>query len=254
MIRLSLIVGLLFFLTPPSALSQSNWNSAFVRDVRAQGSNDSDYRIVFQAWRSLQRQNSRGVRQINVNEYFESRFDGPAGSWNAALSQNASGSMSGRFSFDLKNFSSDGQRVPANEWSELKAQWNSLLGSEFASLIQTPLLPIQLFEGMEPTGQARLERINGANHWRIEMRGSGRSFYQRVTLWVHEELGYLSRSRAVMDSRSASITAVTDYQRVRGLDIPVNRQFEGKVQTRRRSRVSTLYFRVNGNYSNFSLR
>jgi hypothetical protein len=169
---------------------------------------------------------------------------------------NVSGSTSSsRWQNDITGFRSDGRSVPRNDWNTLAVQWQSLLGEPFASLIEDPALPLQLFENMSPSGNAKEERINGAMHWRIEMipeRGSAP--YQRVTLWVHQEVGYLSRSRAVLSDRRSSIEVVTDYKRVNGIDVPFQRQFEGKVQSRRRTRITTLFFNIKGDYSGYRFR
>jgi hypothetical protein len=246
-------LGILLCMSPPAQSQQATFGQLI---SEARSSNRTDARVLFQAWRSLQRQNSRRVSRISLSETLDSRFDGPAGTWSSTVDMNVSGSTSSsRWQNDITGFRSDGRSVPRNDWNTLAVQWQSLLGEPFASLIEDPALPLQLFENMSPSGNAKEERINGAMHWRIEMipeRGSAP--YQRVTLWVHQEVGYLSRSRAVLSDRRSSIEVVTDYKRVNGIDVPFQRQFEGKVQSRRRTRITTLFFNIKGDYSGYRFR
>lgn len=253
--RLSFLMalGILLCISPLAQAQQVTFGQLI---SEARSSNRTDARVLFQAWRALQRQNSRRVQRISLRERLVSRFDGPAGTWNSTVDMNVSGSASSkRWQNDFTGVWSDGRSVPRNEWSTHSLDWRSLLGDPFASLVEDPALPLHLFENMSPSGNAKEERINGAMHWRIEMiPDRGRAPYQRVTLWVHQEVGYLSRSRAVLSDRRSSIEVVTDYKRVNGIDVPYKRQFEGKVQSRRRSRVTTLFFNVQGEYSSYRFR
>ena len=250
--RLSYLLGLIALLciTLPAQSQSNQWIT------EARSPNRTDARVLFQAWRALQRQNSRNVQSISLNERLDSRFDGPAGSWHSTVDMNVSGYLNGsRWQNNITAFRSDGRSVARNDWSNKYVQWQSLLGEPFAALVEDPAIPLQLFEHMSPSGKAKEERINGALHWRIEMvsRGGGAP-YQRVTLWVHQEVGHLSRSRAVLANRRSSIEVITDYKRVNGIDVPFKRRHEGKVQSRRRNRISTLFFRVNGDYSGYRFR
>ena len=252
--RLSYFIGtglIMWFSISPPVLSQQVSSSALVAEARRSGRTDA--RVLFQAWRALQRQNSRSVRRVSLNERLDSHFDGPAGSWQSTLDISATGSISNaRWQNRITGLLSDGRSVPRNEWSSLTLQWRSLLGESFAALVEDPALPLGLFENMSPSGNAKEERINGTLHWRIEMvpGGSGAP-YQRVTLWVSQRVGHLTRSRAVLSNRRSSIEVITDYKRINGVDVPVKRQFEGKVQTRRRNRISTLFFQIDGTYSGY---
>ena len=247
---ISLCVSLCISLPAPAQLRQGQMIS------EARSKNRTDARVLFQAWRSLQRQNSRSIQRISLRERLDSRFDGPAGTWSSTVDMNVSG-YAGNNSWqnDITGFRSDGRSLPSTDWGSMSIQWRNLLGDPFASIIEDPALPLQLFDQMSPSGNAKEERINGAMHWRIEMvPNRGGVPYQRVTLWVHQEVGYLTRSRAVIADRRSSIEVVTDYKRLNGIDVPIRRKFDGKVQSRRRNRISTLFFNVQGDYSNYSFR
>ncbi len=253
--RLSLFfisLSLLVCLSPPahSQLRQGQMIS------EARSKNRTDARVLFQAWRSLQRQNSRSIQRISLRERLDSRFEGPAGTWNSTVDMNVSGYVSSdSWQNDITGFRSDGRSLASADWNNMTVQWRNLLGDPFASIVEDPALPLQLFDQMRPSGNAKEERINGAIHWRIEMvPNRGGVPYQRVTLWVHQEVGYLTRSRAVMADRRSSIEVITDYKRVNGIDVPVTRKFDGKVQSRRRNRISTLFFDVQGEYTNYRFR
>ncbi len=222
----------------------------------ARSKNRTDARVLFQAWRSLQRQNSQRIQRISLRNRLDSRFDGPGGTWSSTVDMNVSGyASSNSWQNDITGFRSDGESLPRAQWNNTIDSWRSLLSEQFAAIVEDPALPLQLFDQMRPSGNAKEERINGAMHWRIEMvPNRGNVPYQRVTLWVHQEVGYLTRSRAVMADRRSSIEVVTDYKRVRGIDVPVKRRFDGKVQTRRRNRISTRFFDVRGEYTNYSFR
>ena len=255
MIRLSIFfmsLILLWCISPPAQaqLRQGQMIS------EARSNNRTDARVLFQAWRSLQRQNSRSIQRISLRERLDSRFEGPAGTWSSTVDMNVSGYASNdSWQNDITGFRSDGRLLPSSDWSNMSIQWRNLLGDPFASIVESPALPLQLFEQMRPSGNAKEERINGAMHWRIEMvPNQGGVPFQRVTLWVHQEVGYLTRSRAVLADRRASIEVITDYKRVNGIDVPVRRKFDGKVQSRRRNRISTLFFDVQGEYTNYSFR
>ncbi len=253
--RLSYILGFLALLcfTPP-AQSQQLRPGQLISEARS--SNRTDARVLFQAWRALQRQNSRSVQRISLNERFDSRIDGPAGSWHSTVDMSVSGYLnSSRWQNSITGFRDENKSVARNEWNSKASQWRALLGDPFADLVEDPALPLQLFENMSPSGNAKEERINGDLHWRIEMVPSGSMApYQRITLWVHQEVGYLSRSRAVLANRRSSIEVITDYKRVSGIDVPLKRRYEGKVQTRRRNRIYTMFFKVDGDYSGYRFR
>ena len=253
--RLSILItlGLLLCTTPPAQAQQRRSNQMI---AEARSSNrTTDARVLFNAWRALQRQNSRNVQRISLVERLNSRFEGPVGTWRSTVDMSVSGYLtSNNWQNSVTRILDEGRSVPRNEWNSIAIEWRSLLG-EFAPLIEDPAFPLQLFENMTPSGKARAERIDGEPHWRIEMvpsRGGGP--YQRVTLWVHQEVGYLSRSRAVATYNRSSIDVITDYKRLNGIDVPVRRYFEGKVQQRRRTRVSTLFFAVQGDYTNYLFR
>ena len=253
--RLSYLLGLITLLCiSPPAQSQQMSSRPLISEART--SNRTDARVLFQAWRALQRQNSRNMQRISLNERLDSRFDGPVGSWHSTFDVSVSGYLNGgRWQQNITNFRDDGRPVPQNDWNGLTTQWRNLLGDPFAALIEDPALPLQLFANMSPSGNAKEERINGDLHWRIEMVPSGSSApYQRITLWVHQEVGHLSRSRAVLSNRRSSIEVVTDYKRVSGIDVPFKRRYEGKVQSRRRNRITTLFFQVEGDYSSYRFR
>lgn len=254
--RLSILficLSVLWCISPPAQAQQLR-RGQMISEARSK--NRTDARVLFQAWRSLQRQNSQRIQRISLRERLTSRLDGPNGPWNSTIDLNVSGYASNNnWQNDVTGFRSDGQSLPRSDWNDMYSQFRSLLSDEFSPIVEDPALPLQLFDQMKPSGNAKEERINGAMHWRIEMVPSrGGVPYQRVTLWVHQEVGYLTRSRAVMADRRSSIEVVTDYKRVSGIDVPVKRRFEGKVQSRRRSRILTLFFDVRGEYSNYSFR
>lgn len=249
----SLSLSVLLCITSP-AQSQQFRPGQMISEARS--SNRTDARVLFQAWRSLQRQNSRSIQRISLREKLDSRFDGPAGAWTSTFEMNVSGfANNNNWQYNITGIRSDGENKPRSNWDEQTVQWKNLLGEPFASIVESPALPLQIFDQMRPTGNAKEERLNGAMHWRIEMvPNRGDVPYQRVTLWVHQKVGYLTRSRAVLADRRSSIEVVTDYKRVSGIDVPVQRRFDGKVQTRRRSRVYSLFFDIKGEYSNYSFR
>ena len=247
-----LTLGVLWCITPPAQAQQLRRG----RVIEARSNNRTDARVLFQAWRSLQRQNSRSIQRISLRNRLDSRFDGPAGTWNSTFDLNVSGYVSSTsWQSDVTGLRSDGSSKPRNEWADAVNQWRNLLGEPFASIVEDPALPLQLFDQMRPSGNAKEERINGAMHWRIEMiPNRGSVPYQRVTLWVHQEVGYLTRSRAVLADRRSDIEVITDYKRVSGIDVPVRRRFKGKVQSRRRNRISTLFYDIQGEYTGYRFR
>ena len=253
--RLSILLtlGLLLCFSPP-AQSQQRRSGQMIAEARSQ-TRSTDARILFKAWRALQREHSRNVQRITLIEKLNTRIEGPGGTWRATVDMSVSGYLrSNNWNNNVTGFLSDGRPVPRSDWNSVAVEWRTHLG-EFAPIIEDPALPLQLFENMTPSGKAYAERIDGEPHWRIEMipnRGGGP--YQRVTLWVHQEVGYLSRSRAVASYNRSSIDVITDYKRINGIDVPVRRYFEGKVQQRRRTRVSTLFFAVQGDYTNYLFR
>ena len=251
-LSICMTLGLLLCIAPPAQGQQRG--SGMIAEARS-SSRTTDASVLFKAWRALQRQNSRNVQRISLLERLNSRFEGPAGTWRSTVNMNVSGYITNNnWQNSIIGFQSDGRPVAPNDWSSLSMEWRTLLG-EFAPLVENPALPLQLFDNMTPTGKARAERLDGEPHWRIEMvpnRGGGP--YQRVTLWVHQEVGYLSRSRATATYNRSSIDVITDYRRLNGIDVPFRRYFEGKVQQRRRTRITTLFFAIEGDYSNYSFR
>ena len=242
--RLSIFIiaaSVLWCISPPAQAQQFS-RGQLISEARSQ--NRTDARVLFQAWRSLQRQNSRRIQRISLRERLNTQFDGPAGTWSSTVDMDVSGfANNSNWRNNITGIRSDGAMIPQNEWAGLTTQWRNLLGETFASIIQDPAIPLQLFEQMSPSGNAKEERVNGAMHWRIEMvPNNGNVPYQRVTLWVHQEIGYLTKSRAVLASRRSEIEVVTDYNRVNGIDVPVRRKFDGKVQSRRRNRIYTFFF------------
>ena len=247
------VIILLACLAPP-AQTQHIRESRMISEARSRARVDAQ--VLFQAWRALQRQNSKGVQTISMSERIDSRFDGPAGSWHSTFDVSLSGLLDQlNWERNITGFRTDGKSMPRSEWDILSEQWKNLLGESFAFLIEDPALPLQLLENMRPAGDAQEEIFNRDRHWRIEMvPAKVGSLYQSVTLWVHKKVGYLSRTRAVTDSRRSSIVNVTDYRRVKGIDVPLSRTFEGKVQTRRRTRVTTVFFNVDAEFIDVSFR
>ena len=80
---------------------------------------------------------------------------------------------------------------------------------------------------------------------------NGGTLYQRITMWV-DKSGRLTRTRSSSVNRRAELTTVTHYRRENGVDLPASRTFQGHVQSRRRSRVSTLFFSIEADYEMFA--
>ncbi|MEZ4699613.1 MAG: hypothetical protein R2834_04730 [Rhodothermales bacterium] len=152
---------------------------------------------------------------------------------------------------DLTEFRSDGRSVTAAESEALLQEWQGLLGEPFASMIQDPAFPLEMLEYMKPTGSVQEEVLDNAVHYRLEMVPiNGGTLYQRITMWV-DKSGRLTRTRASSINRRAELTTLTEYRRENGIDVPTRRTYEGHVQSRRRSRLSTLFFTIEAGYEAF---
>jgi hypothetical protein len=107
---------------------------------------------------------------------------------------------------------------------------------------------------MQPVGTVDADTINARPYWRIEIAPVERipgQEYERVILWVDQEVGYLCRSIALLQTDQTSLTAITDYQRVNGLDVPYHRTIAGTMSSQRRLRTFTQFFRLDTRYSEY---
>ncbi len=250
--RLSFVMGLflVLWITPPARTQEARTGPTV---AEANPPFRTEARVLYQAWRSLQRQNSRTIQRISVKERLDSRFDGPTGSWSTSVDLSLQGypDQPG-WQIDINSFMSDGRPVSEPEADALLTEWEGLLGEPFASLIQDPALPMDLLEYMKPAGSVQEELLDDAVHYRIEMVPiNGGTLYQRITMWV-DKSGRLTRTRSSSVNRRAELTTTTHYRRENGVDVPASRSFEGHVQSRRRSRVSTLFFSIEATYEAFS--
>lgn len=246
--RLSFGMGLflVLWITPPARTQEARTGPTV---AEANPPSRTEARVLYQAWRALQRQNSRNIQRVSVKERLESRFDGPTGSWNTSVDLRLQGYPDRpEWQIDLTSFTSDNRTVPPSETEALLAEWEGLLGEPFASMIQDPAFPMAQLESMKPAGSAQEEVVGDAILYRIDMvPAAGGALYQRITLWV-DKSGRLTRTRSTSINRRSELTTVTEYRREGGIDVPAIRTFEGHVQSRRRSRLSTLFFSIQATY------
>ena len=82
--RLSFVMGLflVLWITPPARTQETRTGPTV---AEANPPSRTEARVLYQAWRSLQRQNSRTIQRISVKERLDSRFDGPTGSWSTSV-------------------------------------------------------------------------------------------------------------------------------------------------------------------------
>ena len=206
----------------------------------------TDAQVVYQTWRSLQRQARTEAGDLALQETIDAVFDSQTGAWKARQDVTLDRQLgAGEWQRTIQNLETNGRIADRAEWDGLQEQWSRLLGDTFKSRVEDPAMPLALLKNMQPTGLAHEVLLKGARHWRIDMVPlQPDAAYDRVTLWVHQESGHLSRTRAEAQLPHSSIVATTEYRRTLGVDVPHLRHLKGSIQTRRRSRIRSVFFDI----------
>lgn len=111
-------------------------------------------------------------------------------------------------------------------------------------LLDALLFPARLIDRLVPAGPVLAVERDGQPTRRLDLlppEGSkDRAALRRLTLWFDLE-GRLVASRTLVTApRGGSMVVDTRFRRWRGLDVPVLREAEGLLETRRRRRSFTL--------------
>jgi hypothetical protein len=212
-------------------------------------------RLLVRTWLASQTEHGRDIGRVELQEQAEWVVDGPFGlrriGWVAAVS---GGPDADGWEREPLSIQANGRSVPLHRWRALEQQRHRMMGPE-ATRAARAVLPIHaLVASMRPADEASREVVDGVSCWRIDLVPRlNREPVERYTLWFDRNQGQLIRSRALVRPRRLDqpFTITTDYSRVEGVDVPIERLIEGTTQTKRRLRTYTLLFTYQATYTDY---
>lgn len=209
-------------------------------------------------WVSSQVPAARLARQISFAEETQRVLDGPFGKRRLQMRSRLTGHPgTNDWKRDILTASANGRILTPSEFDRMERLSDHMAGARVDRLLQELLFPAGALARMRSVGPATRETIRGVAAWRFDAAApeTARLSVQRMTIWMSAEKATLLRSRTILNRPSdrSTLTVVTDYDRDRGLDVPVRRHVEGTIQARRRLRTFTLVLRVDSHYSDYRI-
>lgn len=211
---------------------------------------------LLRGWLDSQQERLEQLSSLEVHEDASLVLDGPFGS--RALETTARVVVrrpEERWERDILAASLDGRPVPPERWEMALRHRTRMVGPRAAEAIRSVVLLPRALRDMRPAGRPERDEVDGRPVWRYDLVSRTRSGpVERVALWL-TPTGRLVQSRVVAHARpdAPPLVVTTWYDRLEGLDLPVERHIEGTAQTRRRMRTFTMLFDYEATYRDYRL-
>lgn len=147
----------------------------------------------------------------------------------------------------------NGEPLELEKRSHMERRLSRALGPASMDLRRPAPLPIRILATSEPLGAVERTRLGTTLAWQMSLaRPSRRGPPERLTAWfttssTEPRLLQLQRDRRLR--HQDTLTRVTTYTRVDGLDLPVRHTVDAQIEQRRRLRTYTLTLRSDARYS-----
>ena len=142
--------------------------------------------------------------------------------------------------------------IDLDKRSEMERRMRRALGRASRDLTRPAPLPIHLLRSAEPMGEVRQVRLGPASAWQVSLlRPSRRGPAERLTAWFTPSRSTPHLLRLQRDRRlrhQDTLTRITTYTRVDGLDIPLSHTVEAQIEQRRRLRTYSLVLHSEARY------
>ena len=223
---------------------------ALTAGASAQPSGDA----LLDQWRAGWREAAAGVERVEMNEGLRRELDGPRGVIEIGTRAQLGYSAAGRPARNVRVVEIDGRRSRPGELRRIDRRLRRAFGRAADLLQRPPPLPGAFLASATATSEPDAVRLRGEAAWRFGVDvPSVRD--GRVTLWLsRDDSPRLLRIR--LDQRlprDADARFEADYQRIRGLDLPVELATRVRLQQRRRLRLYTVELTAAGTYSRHRL-
>ena len=211
---------------------------------------------LLRAWLAGQSEQARSITEITFMERATRLVDGRFGQQRMDVESRVTGEPQ---TFDwqrtIHSLLVNGKEPPPKRRANMERRWHNPAQPEFNRLLHAVILPLRTWNQVAPIGPPTEEVVDGVACWRFEVAPRRANVpFDRITVWLDKNQGHLVRTRAIFHGRSpeATITALTDYQRIEGIDVPRRRHFEGTVKTRRREGFFTSLVELDATYSEYA--
>ena len=135
---------------------------------------------------------------------------------------------------------------------DMEERLRHALGQTSMDLRRPAPLPIRVLASAEPEGSVQSTRLGSTSAWQISLlRPSRRGPPEHLTAWFTRSRTAPRLLRLQRDRRlrhQDTLTRVTTYTRVDGLDLPVSHTVDAEIEQRRRLRTYTLVIHSTATY------
>ncbi len=210
----------------------------------------------FRSWMEEQRQSIERITSFQVNETVLHTMDGGFGKQalrtQARLRGGPDADPPGR---TIIRMELNGREVSPEHGERVRRQQRSMFRTEIGRVFESFRFPVQDFSRMQMTRQMTEDELHGVPVWRVDAAPRTRSNpVERMTAWFDAETFQLLATQTLMHTRGGQPVRVrSTYQRIDGIDLPLQRVLEGSSAVRRRMRLFTVLFERTIDFSNYQL-
>lgn len=221
--------------------------------VAAPASGQPSAEALLDAWLDDWEAASSRLDAVAFEEAHTRVVDGPRGTLEIETTGTLRLSLEGRPRRSVASTTVNGVPFDLDDRSSLERRLRRALGPASMDLRRPAPLPVRLLESAEPIGPVELTRLGGTPVWRVSLlRPSRRGPPERLTAWFTTSRAEPHLLRLQRDRRlrfQDTLSRVTSYSRVEGLDLPMTHAVDAEIEQRRRLRTYTLVLRSEATYA-----
>lgn len=149
----------------------------------------------------------------------------------------------------------NGKEVSPERGNRIRRQQRSMFRPEMGRIIESFRFPVQDLSRLRLNREMTEEVLNGVPVLRVDAVPRSRpSPIERMTAWFDAETFQLLATQTLLRALAGkTILMHSTYERIDGIDMPVQRVLEGSARVRRRMRLFTVLFERTVDFSNHRL-
>lgn len=211
---------------------------------------------LLQRWLIPQAERARSLIRLDMSESARWSIDGPFSVEDVQVDARlAAGPAVNGWQREILSVTARGRQIEPSRWEQLERQRAALTGRGTNVVTRGIFQLPRMLRQMQPVGQVMPDDIDGVPCWRIDLVPRAERWpFDRMTLWLAQDVPHLLRSRLLTKHTDASLPAVitVSYSHIDGLDLPRHLHAEGSTQRKRRMRTFTMLFEYDAIFSDYS--
>ncbi|MEO0558700.1 MAG: hypothetical protein AAF170_11025 [Bacteroidota bacterium] len=207
---------------------------------------------LVQTWIRTWDDAAQGLESVSYDETLTRTIEGPRGTLNIETQGTLDLFLDQRPRRAVSDAWVNDDRVDLERRSEMERRLRRALGRASRDLTRPAPLPIHLLASAEPVGEVRAVRLGATPAWEVSLlRPPRRGPAERLTAWfspsrTSPRLLQIQRDRRLR--HRDTLTRVTTYTRIDGLDIPTSHTVDAQIEQRRRLRTYAMVLHAETTY------